>query len=111
MSSNDLIRTLARRAACGLCAAALGLPALAEPHVVQRVQPEFPHEAIRAGVDHGTVKARMTVDGSGEVTRVEILDAAPRRLFDRAVVSTLSQWKFDPGADKRTVEIDVDFQR
>lgn len=114
MSSNEFARLLARRAAYALCAAALSLPsiaALADARVVQRIEPEFPHEAIRAGVDRGTVRARMTLDGSGYVTRVEILDANPRRLFDRAVVSTLSQWKFDAGADKRLVEIDVNFQR
>ena len=112
--SKAFVRSLARRAACGICAGAISLSsfaALGEAHVVQRVEPEFPHEAIRAGVDRGTVKARMTLDGSGEVTRVEILEATPRRLFDRAVVSTLSRWKFDPGADKRLVEIDVNFQR
>jgi protein TonB len=57
------------------------------------------------------VRARMTIDATGEVTRVEILDASPRRLFDRVVVRTLSQWKFAPGADRRAVEIDIDFRR
>jgi protein TonB len=114
MMTNAFTRTLARRMAYAACALVLSLPsvaALADPHVVQRVEPEFPHEAVRAGIDHGTVKARMTLAGSGEVTRVEILDATPRRLFDRAVVSALSQWKYDAGADKRVVEIDVNFQR
>jgi hypothetical protein len=35
----------------------------------------------------------------------------PARLFDRAVVKTLSQWKFSNGGDGRTVEIDLDFRR
>lgn len=114
MSSNEFARTLARRAAYAVCAGALSLPsiaALADPQVVQRVQPEFPHEAVRAGVDRGTVKARVTLAGSGEVTRVEILEASPRRLFDRAVVGALSQWKYDAGTDKRVVEVDINFQR
>jgi len=78
---------------------------------VSRVDPEFPREAISAGADSGKVKARMTIDASGEVTRVEIIEANPRRLFDRAVVKTLSQWKFSPGADGRSMEIDVNFRR
>ncbi len=53
----------------------------------------------------------MTIDASGEVTRVEIIEANPRRLFDRAVVKTLSQWKFAPGTDGRSMEIDVNFRR
>ncbi len=78
---------------------------------VSRVDPEFPREALSAGADTGKVKARMTIDATGEVTRVEIIEANPRRLFDRAVVKTLSQWKFAPGNDGRTMEIDVNFHR
>jgi protein TonB len=93
---------------------ALALPMLAaasEATLVQRVEPEFPREAIQAGAAKGVVRARMTLDGSGEVTRVEILDASPRRLFDRAVVKALSQWRFDSGKDRRNVEIDIEFKR
>ena len=79
--------------------------------VVNRVDPEFPREASQAGADKGRVKARMTISGAGEVTRVEIVEANPRRLFDRAVVKTLSQWKFNNGSDGRQYEIDVDFHR
>ena|SRR5689334_6053340 len=79
--------------------------------VVARVDPEFPREASQAGADKGRVKARMTISGAGEVTRVEIVEAQPRRLFDRAVVKTLSQWKFNNGSDNRQYEIDVDFHR
>ena len=78
---------------------------------VSRVEPEFPREAIAAGADKGRVKARMTVDAAGEVTRVEILDATPRRLFERVVIRTLSQWKFAPGSEGRLMEIDIDFHR
>lgn len=85
--------------------------AAGEATVVSKVEPEFPREAIQAGEDEGIVKARMTVDGSGEVTRVEILDARPRRIFDRAVVRTLSQWKFNRGDDGRSVEIEIAFKR
>ena len=38
---------------------------------------EFPREAIRRAPTR-QVKARMTLDGTGEVTRVEILEASPR---------------------------------
>ena len=79
--------------------------------LVSRVDPEYPREAMQAGVDKGRVKARMTVDGSGEVVRVEILEASPRRVFDRAVVRTLSQWKFNRGGSARSMEVDIDFSR
>jgi protein TonB len=84
-------------------------PGLAK--LLSRVDPEFPAEALRAGADRGTVRARMTLDGAGNVTRVEIVEASPRRVFDRAVVRALSQWKFTEGASGRTVEGEVDFRR
>ncbi len=101
------------RLALALCALGLSVGAFAgdPPHVMSKVEPEFPHEAMRAGADKGSVRARVTLDGSGEVTRVEILEAVPRRLFDRAVIRTLSQWKFNSGADGRLVEVDVNFHR
>jgi protein TonB len=82
-----------------------------DAQVVTKVEPEFPREAVVAGVEKGMVKARMTIDGTGEVTRVEVLESQPRRVFDRAVVKTLSQWRFNSGASGRLVEIDVNFAR
>ena len=103
---------LARFAALAVCVGALSSQAFAaDATLVSKVDPEFPREAVQAGADKGTVKARMTVDGSGEVIRVEILEAQPRRVFDRAVIKTLSQWRFNTGAAGRTVEIDINFTR
>ena len=81
------------------------------PRLLSRVEPDFPPEAFRAGVDRGTVRARITVDRSGNVTQVDILEANPRRYFDRAVQRALAQWKFNEGAPGRTVESEVDFRR
>src|SRR3954463_13756180 len=93
-------------------ALAAGLPAWAgDAQVISKVQPEFPKEAVQAGIDRGHVKARMTLDASGEVSRVEIVDASPRRVFDRAVMRTLAQWRYTAGDSNRAVEVDVEFQR
>jgi protein TonB len=96
----------------GLCASAISIAALAGPGdaaLVSRTEPEFPREAIRMGVEKGKVTARLSLDRTGEVTRVEILEAEPRRLFDRAVVKTLSQWRYTGGSDGRTVKVNIDF--
>jgi len=79
--------------------------------LVTRVDPDFPREAVQAGVDKGTVKARMTLDETGNVTRVEVIESNPRRVFDRAVVRALTQWRYNDGVAGRTVEAEVDFQR
>jgi protein TonB len=110
--TNNSSARMARAAAAIAIAAGMSFAAFgADAQLVSKVDPEFPREAVQAGADKGLVKARMTVDQSGEVVRVEILEAQPRRVFDRAVVKTLSQWKFNPGANGRTVEIDVNFTR
>lgn len=83
----------------------------AEPQLVSRVEPDFPREALQAGAEKGRVKARMTLSPSGEVTRVEVLEAAPRRVFDRAVVKTLAQWRYNAGPDGRQVDVDIEFRR
>ena len=98
--------------ALALIALVATLPAFAgDMQPVSRIQPEFPKEAVQAGIDKGHVKARMTLDATGEVSRVEIVEANPRRVFDRAVMRTLAQWKYGAGDANRNVEVDVEFQR
>jgi protein TonB len=89
-------------------AASFGAHAQLQP--VSRINPEFPREAQLASVEKGRVKARLTLDATGEVTRVDIVEASPRRVFDRAVVRSLSQWRYESGAAGRTVEVDLDFK-
>ncbi len=79
--------------------------------VVAREQPEFPRDAARQGVESGAVRARLTISASGDVTNVTILQARPLRVFDRSVTTALSRWKFNPGADGRTYDTEVNFQR
>jgi outer membrane biosynthesis protein TonB len=38
-----------------------------------------------------------------------VIEAKPRRLFDRAVVRALSDWKYSAGAADRTVEVEIAF--
>ncbi|HVJ76168.1 MAG TPA: TonB family protein [Casimicrobiaceae bacterium] len=76
-----------------------------------REAPEFPREALNAGVVQGSVKARVSVDAAGRVTAVDILDAQPRRVFDRAVTRTLARWTFEPGDGGRTTDVEVAFKR
>lgn len=79
--------------------------------VLTRQQPDFPRDAARQGVESGNVRARITINGGGDVTNVTILQARPLRVFDRSVVSALSLWKFNPGADGRTYDTEVSFAR
>lgn len=78
---------------------------------VTRVMPQFPVKAVREGIERGSVRARMTVDADGAVTDVAIVDATPRRVFDRPVREALSQWRFNKGSPARTVDATLEFAR
>lgn len=106
--SNAAFRTI--RIATAVAAMAFAFGAAAQTKPVNKVDPEFPREARAAGIDKGVVKARMTLDAAGEVVKVDIVDSNPRRVFDRAVVRALSQWRYEPGGDRRTVDVDLDFR-
>ena len=78
---------------------------------LSREQPDFPREAIRQNIDTGTVRAKLTINAAGEVTNVAIVQSRPSRIFDRAVITSLTRWKFNPGADDRSYETEINFQR
>jgi TonB family protein len=56
------------------------------------------------------VTARLQIDASGNVSNVEVVDAKPRRVFDRAVIQALSEWKYNEGAPGRVVEVEIAFK-
>ena len=78
--------------------------------VISREQPAFPRDALRNGIESGTVRARMTISATGEVTSVAILQAQPPRVFDRAVQQALGRWKFNPGPEGRTFDTEIGFK-
>jgi protein TonB len=100
-----MIRNLVFALALGL-----SLAAMANPKVVRKIPPEFPGEAVRKNISTGEVKAKLTIEPDGKVSNVEILDANPKRIFDRATIDALSQWRFEPGGSQQTVEIKLVFR-
>ena len=76
---------------------------------VEVIKPEYPREAIRAGVQSGKVVCLLDVDEKGNVTEVKIKSAQPPRVFDREVINTLMRWKFIPDGEKYVAEVEVNF--
>ncbi|WP_341502846.1 TonB family protein [Gallaecimonas sp. GXIMD4217] len=60
-----------------------------------RIDPQYPPEAARDGVE-GWVKLGYSVTEAGTVADIQVLDAEPRRTFDRAAVRALKKWRFQP---------------
>jgi len=84
--------------------------AVATPKVLKKVPPEFPAEAARKNVNAGSVRAKLTIGNDGKVAEVEIVEAEPKRVFDRAAVEALKEWRFEPAADKQTHEVKLVFR-
>jgi TonB family protein len=78
---------------------------------ISRAPVNFPLAAVNRGISFGTVRARLTINAAGAVTDVNILSADPPQVFNRAATSSLENWKFNPGAEKRTYEIEIEFKR
>ncbi|MFN7695978.1 MAG: energy transducer TonB [Burkholderiales bacterium] len=79
--------------------------AYAAPKVVKKVPPEFPAEAVRKNITAGTVRAKLTIGPDGKVIDVEIVEAEPKRIFDRVSIDALKEWRFEPSPDKQTHEV------
>jgi TonB family protein len=78
---------------------------------IARAAVDFPPAAAARNIDAGTVKARLTIDANGAVKNVQILESRPRRYFDEEATRSLREWRFNPGADNRSYEVQIDFQR
>lgn len=60
-----------------------------------RIAPRYPRKAALAKKE-GWVKVEFIVTELGTVTDVNVVDAEPRRLFDRAAKKAIMKWKFKP---------------
>ncbi len=58
-------------------------------------QPAFPEGARQRG-ETGTVRVRLQVDASGQVTQVEVLETSGSRELDRATQEYFRRWRFRP---------------
>jgi protein TonB len=64
-------------------------------------QPRYPTAAMRAGQE-GWVEVSFTVNTSGSVADLKVVDAQPRHVFDRAALDAVGRWKFQPATQNGT---------
>lgn len=81
------------------------------PKILKKVPPEFPGEATRKGITDGVLKAKLSVDGSGAVTEVAIVEATPpkAKVFNDAATTALNQWKFEASGKPQSFELKLVF--
>ncbi|MFT6268486.1 MAG: protein TonB [Alphaproteobacteria bacterium] len=62
---------------------------------IVRIDPKYPPEAARDGKE-GWVELSFTINEVGGVEDVEVLQADPKRIFDREAKRALKKWKYRP---------------
>ncbi|WP_165905003.1 energy transducer TonB [Parashewanella curva] len=62
---------------------------------VVQVQPMYPAEAARSGQE-GWVLVAFNIDKLGNVTDAKVLDADPKRTFNKAALRAIKKWRYKP---------------
>jgi protein TonB len=62
---------------------------------IVRIEPQYPREALIEGIS-GWVEIEFTIEADGSVSDPKIIDARPRRMFDRNAIRAIYKWKFKP---------------
>lgn len=70
----------------------------AEPKLIKMVQPEYPQEALMRGLE-GWVDVSLQVSPSGDVIGSRVEDSSRGRMFNRAALAAVQQWKYEPRND------------
>lgn len=94
MSARLLLAVLAA-AASGVAAAQATAPVGDGGLVgIERPPPAYPAAAMEKGVD-GCVVMSFMIDAQGHPGQVEVLDARPKGVFEKAALKSLKQWRYE----------------
>jgi protein TonB len=62
---------------------------------LREVPPVYPREAARAGTE-GWVQVEFTIAPDGTTRDLQVRNSAPKVIFDRAALESVSKWRFEP---------------
>lgn len=78
-----------------------------KPKLIKKVNPEYPEDALKAGIQ-GKVVIEATTDKQGIVVEAKVIDGHP--LLNKAALKALKQWKYEPyiiDGEKKAVKFTV----
>jgi protein TonB len=65
-----------------------------------RVEPQYPRRALARRIE-GYVVVGFTINRDGSTSQLEVLEANPPLVFDRAALKAIERWRFDPRDEPR----------
>jgi TonB family protein len=94
--------TIAGEAATAAPLSAAAAPS-GEPKLIKMIQPVYPPEALMRGLE-GWVDVSLQVSPSGDVLAPRVEESSRGRMFNRAALTAVEQWKYEPRSDGTTSE-------
>ncbi len=85
----------------------------AEPKLIKMVQPQYPQEALMRGFE-GWVDVSLQISATGDVLDPRVEASSRGRMFNRAALSAIQQWKYEPpagGAASERVRVRLQFKQ
>ena len=58
----------------------------------------------------GKVKAKLTLDETGNVADIQIVESKPNRLFVRPAIWSLKKWRYEGTGKTETAIVDLEFR-
>lgn len=81
------------------------------PEPTRRVPPQYPSRAQRRGLE-GYVEVRFTIrpDGSVDSGSLQVIEAQPRNVFERAAMKAVARWEFPEAEGLREARQRLEFK-
>ncbi|MGM0985208.1 MAG: TonB family protein [Pseudomonadota bacterium] len=78
---------------------------------VSQVPPSYPRRALRRGLEgHVELEFLIQPDGRVDPSSIRVLEALPRRVFEKAATAAVAEWRFEADGRLRRARQRLEFQ-